>query len=559
MSLEVKVPSVGESITEVTIASWHKRDGDTVNADDVLCELESDKATFELNAESAGILRILVQEGETVPIGTLICRIDEKNGVQPAAKPVEKTTPAVEPATPNTNVTPAITENKTQSMQETPQTTEVVEMKVPAVGESITEVTIANWTKKDGDQVQLDDVLCEIESDKATFELTAEASGTLRIVAQAGTTLAIGDLICKIEKGAAASNGTQSGGVTPSKDMYSAPKEVLKDENKKSEEPGKQPAQTTPVADNQKTTSTSYATGHASPAAAKILAEKGIDNKEIKGSGIDGRITKADAVQAEKTQPKPPVAPQETAKPAVSQPAAPVPGSREQRRQKMTQLRKTVSRRLVAVKNETAMLTTFNEVDMKPIMEMRAKYKDKFKEKYNVGLGFMSFFTKAVCVALQEWPAVNAMIDGDEIVYNDFVDISIAVSAPKGLVVPVVRNAEQLSFAQIEAEIIRLAGRARDNKLTIEEMTGGTFTITNGGVFGSMMSTPIINAPQSAILGMHNIIERPVAINGQVEIRPMMYVALSYDHRIIDGRESVSFLVRVKQLLEDPARLLLGI
>ncbi|MDO1446648.1 2-oxoglutarate dehydrogenase complex dihydrolipoyllysine-residue succinyltransferase [Rhodocytophaga aerolata] len=559
MSLEVKVPSVGESITEVTIASWHKRDGDSVNADDVLCELESDKATFELNAESAGILRILVQEGETVPIGTLICRIEEKNGVQPAAKPVEKAAPKVEPTTPNTNRTPAITENKTQSMQETPQTTEVVEMKVPAVGESISEVTIANWTKKDGDQVQLDDVLCEIESDKATFELTAEASGTLRIVAQAGTTLAIGDLICKIEKGAAAGNGTQGGGVTPSKEMYSAPKEVLKEENKKSEEPGTQPAQTTPVADNQKTSSTSYATGHASPAAAKILAEKGIYNKEIKGTGIDGRITKADAVQAEKTQPKAPAGPQETAKPAVNQATASVPGSREQRRQKMTQLRKTVSRRLVAVKNETAMLTTFNEVDMKPIMEMRAKYKDKFKEKYNVGLGFMSFFTKAVCVALQEWPAVNAMIDGDEIVYNDFVDISIAVSAPKGLVVPVVRNAEQLSFAQIEAEIIRLAGRARDNKMTIEEMTGGTFTITNGGVFGSMMSTPIINAPQSAILGMHNIIERPVAINGQVEIRPMMYVALSYDHRIIDGRESVSFLVRVKQLLEDPARLLLGI
>jgi 2-oxoglutarate dehydrogenase E2 component (dihydrolipoamide succinyltransferase) len=288
------------------------------------------------------------------------------------------------------------------------------------------------------------------------------------------------------------------------------------------------------------------------------LSEKGIDNKEVKGTGIDGRITKQDAVQAEKTQPKAPSAPQETAKPVATQTPA-VTGERNQRRQKMTSLRKTVSRRLVAVKNETAMLTTFNEVDMKPIMEMRAKYKDKFKEKYNVGLGFMSFFAKAVCVALQEWPAVNAMIDGDEMVYNDFVDISIAVSAPKGLVVPVIRNAEQLSFAQIEAEIVRLAGRARDNKLTIEEMTGGTFTITNGGVFGSMMSTPIINAPQSAILGMHNIIERPVAINGQVEIRPMMYIALSYDHRIIDGRESVSFLVRVKQLLEDPARLLLGI
>jgi 2-oxoglutarate dehydrogenase E2 component (dihydrolipoamide succinyltransferase) len=559
MSLEVKVPSVGESITEVTIASWHKRDGDTVNADDVLCELESDKATFELNAESSGVLRILAQEGETVPIGALICRIEEKNGAQPAAtKPAQKAAPTVEPNTPNTNRTSAIPETKNQSMQETTPTTEVVEMKVPAVGESISEVTIANWTKKDGEKVQIDDVLCEIESDKATFELTAEAAGTLRIVAQAGTTLAIGDLICRIEKGAASENGNSSGGITPNKEMYAAPKEVLKEENKKSDEPGTQPAQTTPVADNQSTSSTSYATGHASPAAAKILAEKGIENKQVKGTGIDGRITKADALQAEKTQLKAP-APQENAKPQAVPNLVPAAGNRKQRRQKMTQLRKTVSRRLVAVKNETAMLTTFNEVDMKPIMELRAKYKDKFKEKYNVGLGFMSFFAKAVCVALQEWPAVNAMIDGDEMVYNDFVDISIAVSAPKGLVVPVIRNAEQLSFAQIEAEIIRLAGKARDNKLTIEEMTGGTFTITNGGVFGSMMSTPIINAPQSAILGMHNIIERPVAINGQVEIRPMMYIALSYDHRIIDGRESVSFLVRVKQLLEDPARLLLGI
>jgi 2-oxoglutarate dehydrogenase E2 component (dihydrolipoamide succinyltransferase) len=556
MSLEVKVPSVGESITEVTIASWHKKDGDTVNTDDVLCELESDKATFELNAESSGVLHILVKEGETIPIGTLICRIDEKNG---SSQPSQKPAATVEPTTANTNRTPATPENKIQPMQENPKTTEVVEMKVPAVGESISEVTIANWTKKEGDSVQIDDVLCEIESDKATFELTAEAAGILHIVAEAGTTLAIGDLICRIEKSAAGGNGTAAGGITPNKEMYAAPKEVLKEENKKSEEPGKQPAQTTPVADNQKPTSGSYATGHASPAAAKILAEKGIDTKQIQGTGIDGRITKSDAVQAEKTQPKATAAPQETAKPESTQIQAPAPGSRNQRRQKMTSLRKTVSRRLVAVKNETAMLTTFNEVDMKPIMEMRSKYKDKFKEKYNVGLGFMSFFAKAVCVALQEWPAVNAMIDGDEMVYNDFVDISIAVSAPKGLVVPVIRNAEQMSFAQIESEIIRLAGRARDNKLTIEEMTGGTFTITNGGVFGSMMSTPIINAPQSAILGMHNIIERPVAINGQVEIRPMMYIALSYDHRIIDGRESVSFLVRVKQLLEDPARLLLGI
>ena len=296
-----------------------------------------------------------------------------------------------------------------------------------------------------------------------------------------------------------------------------------------------------------------YASGVPSPAAAKILTEKGVDPSSVNGSGPGGRITKDDAVKAEK---KEIAKPQTPVKPAAT---APVPGSRAERREKMSPLRKTVAKRLVIVKNETAMLTTFNEVDMKPIMDLRTKYKDKFKEKFGVGLGFMSFFTKAVCEALKDFPAVNARIDGEEIIYNDFADISIAVSAPKGLVVPIIRNAESLSLAQIEKVVVELAGKARDSKLTLEEMTGGTFTITNGGVFGSMMSTPIINAPQSAILGMHNIVERPVAIDGQVVIRPIMYVALSYDHRIVDGRESVGFLVRVKQLLEDPARLLLGV
>jgi 2-oxoglutarate dehydrogenase E2 component (dihydrolipoamide succinyltransferase) len=294
-----------------------------------------------------------------------------------------------------------------------------------------------------------------------------------------------------------------------------------------------------------------YAAGHAAPAAAKILAEKGLAAAAVAGTGKDGRITKEDAVNAQKT-----VAPVASAAPAAT-PA--VAGSRVQTRQKMSPLRKTIARRLVAVKNETAMLTTFNEVDMKPVMDLRSKFKDQFKEKHGVGLGFMSFFTKAVSVALKEFPAVNASIDGDEIVFNDFADISIAVSAPKGLVVPVIRNAEGMSFDQIEKEVVRLALKARDNKLTIDEMTGGTFTITNGGIFGSMLSTPIINAPQSAILGMHNIVERPIAVGGQVVIRPIMYIALSYDHRVIDGRESVGFLVRVKQLLEDPTRLLFGV
>jgi 2-oxoglutarate dehydrogenase E2 component (dihydrolipoamide succinyltransferase) len=408
-----------------------------------------------------------------------------------------------------------------------------LEIKVPPVGESITEVVLSQWLKNDGDVVEMDEVIAELESDKATFELTAEQAGTLKTVANEGDTLAIGAVVCTIEEGGAA-----------------APKAAPAAAEAQPAEAQKSPEPT--AAGN----GASYATGTPSPSAGKILAEKGIDAGAVKGSGVDGRITKEDAMKAEKAAEKP-----AAAKPAekVQAPVAAAPGSRSERRQKMTPLRKTVAKRLVSVKNETAMLTTFNEVNMKPIMDLRGKYKEQFKEKHGVGLGFMSFFTKAVCEASKEFPAVNARIDGEEIVYNDFVDVSIAVSAPKGLVVPVIRNAESMSLAQIEKSVLELALKARDNKLSIEEMTGGTFTITNGGVFGSMMSTPIINAPQSAILGMHNIIERPIAEKGEVVIRPMMYIALSYDHRIIDGRESVGFLVRVKQLLEDPARLLLGI
>jgi len=407
-----------------------------------------------------------------------------------------------------------------------------LEIKVPPVGESITEVVLSQWLKKDGDVVEMDEVIAELESDKATFELTAEQAGTLRTIAAEGDTLAIGAVVCKIE----------DGGAAPAK------AETPKVEEKAVVAEDKTSA---PVA--EKSSGESYATGTPSPAAGKILAEKGIDAAAVKGSGVDGRITKDDAVKAEAG--KKPEAPKATAPVAAAAPAGP----RSERREKMSPLRKTVAKRLVSVKNETAMLTTFNEVNMKPIMDLRAKYKDSFKEKFGVGLGFMSFFTKAVTEALKDFPAVNARIDGEEIVYNNFADVSIAVSAPKGLVVPVIRNAESMSLAEIEKSVLALALKARDGKLTIEEMTGGTFTITNGGVFGSMMSTPIINAPQSAILGMHNIIERPIAEKGEVVIRPMMYVALSYDHRIIDGRESVGFLVRVKQLLEDPARLLLGV
>ncbi|HWW38480.1 2-oxoglutarate dehydrogenase complex dihydrolipoyllysine-residue succinyltransferase [Pedobacter sp.] len=407
-----------------------------------------------------------------------------------------------------------------------------IEIKVPPVGESITEVVLSRWVKNDGEAVEMDEVIAELESDKATFELTAEQAGTLRTVASEGDTLPIGAVVCKIEDGGAAA--------PKAKEEAPAAEKVVIEEKAVS-----------PVAEKN---GESYATGTPSPAAGKILAEKGVDPASVKGSGVDGRITKEDALGAQKPASKP-AAPVTSAAPVI----AAVAGSRNERRQKMTPLRKTVAKRLVAVKNETAMLTTFNEVNMKPIMDLRTKYKDQFKEKFGVGLGFMSFFTKAVCEALKDFPAVNARIEGEELVYNDFVDVSIAVSAPKGLVVPIIRNAESMSLAQIEKTVIELATKARDSKLSIEEMTGGTFTITNGGVFGSMMSTPIINSPQSAILGMHNIIERPIAEKGEVVVRPMMYLALSYDHRIIDGRESVGFLVRVKQLLEDPARLLLGV
>lgn len=401
----------------------------------------------------------------------------------------------------------------------------MLEIKIPPVGESISEVTLSRWIKSDGDYVEMDEIIAELESDKATFELTAEQAGVLKIVIPEGETISIGTTVCKID--------------TTAKAVSKAAKISTVDVEEV----------VTPTSSKE-----NYATGHPSPAAAKILAEKNIDPAQVKGTGKDGRITKEDAESAKASIP--------ASKPAsavvTSVPVA-LPGSRNVRKEKMSSLRKTVAKRLVTVKNETAMLTTFNEVDMQPIMDIRAKYKDKFKEKYGVGLGFMSFFTKAVCEALKEFPAVNAQINGEEILYSEFADISIAVSAPKGLVVPVIRNAESLSLAGIEKAVAELALKARDNKLTIEEMTGGTFTITNGGVFGSMMSTPIINAPQSAILGMHNIVERPVAVNGQVVIRPMMYVALSYDHRIIDGRESVGFLVKVKQYLEDPQRLLLGV
>ena len=391
-------------------------------------------------------------------------------------------------------------------------------MKVPSPGESITEVEIAEWLVEDGDYVEKDQAIAEVDSDKATLELPAEQSGIITLKAEVGDAVEVGAVVCLIDTAAA----KPAGGEAPKKEeKKEAPKAEVKSEEK-------------PVAKE------SYATGTASPAAKKILDEKGVSASSVKGTGRDGRITKEDAVNASPSM------------------GTPTGGNRGESRSKLSMLRRKVAERLVSVKNETAMLTTFNEVDMSPIFDLRKEYKVAFKEKHGVSLGFMSFFTLAVVRALEMYPSVNSMIDGKEMLSYDFCDISIAVSGPKGLMVPVIRNAENLTFRGVESEVKRLAIRAREGEITVDEMTGGTFTITNGGVFGSMLSTPIINPPQSAILGMHNIVERPIAKDGVVVIAPIMYVALSYDHRIIDGKESVGFLVAVKEALENPEELLMG-
>lgn len=414
----------------------------------------------------------------------------------------------------------------------------VLEMKVPSPGESISEVEIAQWLVADGDYVEKDQAIAEVDSDKATLELPAEESGIITLKAGEGDVVKVGQVVCLIDTSATrpAGSAPKADASTSSADKVEVTAAVVKEEVKA--------AVPVPSPDPVKKDA-SYAAGTASPAASKMIAENGIPANRINGTGKDGRITKQDVIAAMSGG-------------FSTADAQGWGGTRNQNREKMTMLRRKIAERLVSVKNETAMLTTFNEVDMKPIMDLRAKYKDAFAKHHEVNLGFMSFFTKAVTEALNLYPAVNAQIDGNEIVFHDYADIGIAVSSPKGLMVPVVRNAEQMSLAEIEREIKRLAIKARDGKITPDDMTGGTFTITNGGVFGSMLSTPIINPPQSAILGMHNVVERPVAINGKVEIRPIMYVALSYDHRIIDGKESVSFLVKVKEMLENPERMLFG-
>ncbi len=518
----MKVPVIGESITEVTLSKWLVADGDYVNIDDPICEFESDKATLEFPAEAAGVISFVASEEDDLEIGALVAKIDtsaSKGASTPA--PAQKAAPA----------------KKAVAAASSTPTGQIIEMKVPVIGESITEVTLSQWLKGNGDHVNIDEPICEFESDKATLEFPAEASGKLIYVATEGDDLEIGALVAKIEVGATGNNSTTE--------------EVEE------------------VAVNLGTLNASghYANGHPSPAAAKLMSENKLSEKDVKGTGKDGRITKEDVLKAVASQKSTPAtattAPTKAAGSngattankiaAVSTPA----GERNERVQKMSRMRRTIAKRLVSAKNNTAMLTTFNEVDLTNIMAMRKKYQEEFVEKYGTKLGFMSLFSKACAKVLMEMPDVNASIDGNNIIYHDYVDISIAISTPNGLVVPPVKNVEKMKFHEIELAIKALAGKARSGELTLDEMKGGTFTITNGGVFGSMMSTPILNEPQSAILGMHTIQQRPMAVDGEVKIRPMMYLALSYDHRVIDGSTSVTFLVKVKQLLEDPVKLLL--
>ena len=529
--IEIKVPTVGESINEVTLIKWVKNDGDYVERDEVIAELESEKATFEVNAEKAGVLHHVAQLDETLKVGDVMAKIDETakqakaEDEQPASED-EKTEAEKEQKKEEKveNQEPPSESSKNEGAKEAkPQEAKaagkgIIEVKVPTVGESINEVTLIKWLKQEGDLVRRDEAIAELESEKATFELNAEESGKLQLLAKVDDVLQIGQLVAKIDSDVAVSEEDET-------------EPVKKEEAKPEEENQKQSA-----GQEKKDVK-------ASPVASAMIADKKVDTSDIKASGANGKIMKNDVLEA-------------LANPGKHAFADAELNTRKERREKMSNLRKTISRRLVESKNTTAMLTTFNEVDMTRIMDIRKQYKDKFKEAHGVGLGFMSFFSKACAIALSEFPAVNAYIDGNEVVYHDYADISIAVSTPKGLTVPVMRNVESMSMAEIEKKVIDLATKARDSKLSMEELQGGTFTITNGGVFGSLLSTPIINLPQSAILGMHKIQERPMAVNGQVVILPMMYVALSYDHRIVDGKESVSFLVRVKELLENPDLLL---
>ena len=510
MTTEVRVPTLGESVTEATVATWFKKPGDAVNADEMLCELETDKVTVEVPSPAAGTLgEIVAGEGETVGVDALLATLTEANGAAaapaaPASKPSEA--PAQADASSGGGSAP-------------------VPVMVPALGESVSEATVSSWFKKVGDSVAQDEMLCELETDKVSVEVPAPAAGVLtEILAEEGATVNAGGKLAVMSAGeAAAAGGTDAGpAAEAASGTYTGPGAGVKN----------------------------------APSAEKAMAEAGIDASQVKGTGRDGRIMKEDvaaALAAAKSAPASAPAPAQVRGPVTADDAA------REERVKMTRLRQTIAKRLKDAQNTAAILTTYNEVDMTEVMALRNQYKDQFEKKHGVRLGFMSFFTKACCHALKEVPEVNAEIDGTDIVYKNFVHMGVAAGTPQGLVVPVIRDADRMSFAEIEKAISEKGKRARDGKLSMAEMQGGTFTISNGGVYGSLMSSPILNPPQSGILGMHKIQDRPMVVNGEIKIRPMMYLALSYDHRIVDGKGAVTFLVRVKEALEDPRRLLMDL
>ncbi|MCQ0092031.1 2-oxoglutarate dehydrogenase complex dihydrolipoyllysine-residue succinyltransferase [Roseovarius sp. M141] len=513
MSTEVRVPTLGESVSEATVATWFKKPGDKVEADEMLCELETDKVTVEVPSPAAGTMGdIVAAEGETVGVDALLATIQEGSGEKPAAKPSEK--PAEKPAEKSSDKDPAS-----------------IDVMVPTLGESVSEATVSTWFKKPGDSVSQDEMLCELETDKVSVEVPAPAGGILsEILANEGDTVQAGGKLAVL-------SGSADGSVEPS--ALPSGESEGKDAGETASKPGKDV--------------------EAAPSAKKAMAEAGLSPDQVTGTGKDGRIMKEDVAKAAQGG---------SAKPAQSSAPAPAPTPRaassaddadREERVKMTRLRQTIARRLKDSQNTAAMLTTYNEVDMTEVMALRSEYKEAFQKKHGVKLGFMSFFTKACVHALNEVPEVNAEIDGTDIVYKKFVHMGIAAGTPTGLVVPVIRDVDAMSFAQIEKAIAEKGAKARDGKLTMDEMQGGTFTISNGGVYGSLLSSPILNPPQSGILGMHKIQDRPMAIKGEVKIRPMMYLALSYDHRIVDGKGAVTFLVRVKEALEDPRRLLMDL
>ena len=509
MTIEVRVPTLGESVTEATVATWFKKPGDAVAADEMLCELETDKVTVEVPAPSAGTMaEIVAKEGETVGVDALLATIAEGQGAAPAPAAPAAPAKAAAPAAPATGG-------------------DAVGVMVPTLGESVTEATVSTWFKKEGDAVTADEMLCELETDKVSVEVPAPASGILtKIIAAEGSTVQASGKLAEMTSGGGA---------------VAAPAAV--------EAPAAAPAPGTSGKDVED-----------APAAKKAMAEAGLTSDQVQGSGRDGRVMKEDVAKAAAAAAASTSATPQAATPAQA-PRAPVPAEDAEReeRVKMTRLRQTIARRLKDSQNTAAMLTTYNEVDMTEVMALRSAYKDEFVKKHGVKLGFMSFFTKACVHALKEVPEVNAEIDGTDIVYKKFVHMGIAAGTPTGLVVPVIRDTDKLSFAEIEKQIAEKGTRARDGKLSMAEMQGGTFTISNGGVYGSLMSSPILNPPQSGILGMHKIQQRPMVVNGEIVARPMMYLALSYDHRIVDGKGAVTFLVRVKDALEDPRRLLMDL